>query len=82
VGVFWGALFGLVFFRTYRWRKFSAIYGAGFGLGMCAPTINELRKAFVGHSKSENEVVLSEEAFLNELESVKDEIMLRDKLRL
>ena len=36
-GAAWGGLFGLVFFRSTRMKKFSVIYGAGFGLGMCAP---------------------------------------------
>jgi len=35
----WGGAFGLVFFRSSSMRKFSVLYGAGFGLGMCAPTI-------------------------------------------
>ena len=46
VGAAWGGLFGLVFLRKASWRKFSVLYGAGFGLGMCAPTVNQLYKEF------------------------------------
>ena len=36
-GAAWGGLFGLLFFSKMRMRSFSVLYGAGFGLGMCAP---------------------------------------------
>ena len=40
VGALWGGVFGLVFFRSWKLRKFSFIYGAGFGFGMNASTIS------------------------------------------
>jgi len=39
IGGAWGGVFGLIFFSSLKMRKMSVFYGAGFGLGMCAPTI-------------------------------------------
>jgi len=36
-GAAMGGVFGLVFFSRTSMRKASVLYGAGFGLGMCAP---------------------------------------------
>ena len=46
VGAAWGGAFGLLFFSRSSWRKFSMLYGAGFGIGMCAPTFIQLKDAF------------------------------------
>ena len=39
IGAAWGGLFGLLIFRRRSMFKFSALYGAGFGIGMCAPQV-------------------------------------------
>lgn len=64
-------------------RKFSVLYGAGFGLGMCAPQINQLRKDFFTTSPGTelSGTPCSDEEFYAELDSIKQEIVLRNKFR-
>ena len=72
-GAAWGGLFGLLFFKRGHMRKFSVIYGAGFGLGMCAPQINQLRKDFFDASPGKElaRTSSSDEEFYAELDSIK-----------
>ena len=76
VGAAWGGAFGLVFFRRASWRKFSVLYGAGFGLGMSAPTINVLFKEFFNEGAADKERKLEAE-----LQAVKQEIALRTEFK-
>lgn len=84
VGGAWGAAFGIIFFRkSSHMRKFSTLYGVGFGLGMCAPTISQLAQEFskndpaVSERKSAGRVTLKESKVLSEIESLKQEVVLR-----
>ena len=87
-GAFYGGLFGLIIFRRMRWGKFSALYGAGFGLGMCAPTVTQLKEEFFADAadgiNSTTDLSLSpnsDEEFYRELDLIKQEINLRNKFR-
>ena len=82
-GAAWGGLFGLLLFKRGYMRKFSVLYGAGFGLGMCAPQINQLRKDFfnAGPGKELAGTPCSDDEFYTELDSIKQEIVLRNKFR-
>lgn len=82
-GAAWGGLFGLVFFRGASSRKFCVIYGAGFGLGMCAPQVNQLWRDFFdsGPGRDLATTPKSDEEFYTELESIKQEITLRNKFK-
>ena len=70
-----GFFFGLVCFSSARMRKFSTLYGAGFGLGMSYSQIYALQGAFLGNAKK------TDEAFYREIDSIQQEIELRNKLR-
>ena len=83
VGAAWGGLFGFIVFRGKAWRKASVLYGAGFGLGMCAPAIMQLRQAFFDDNQTEDlsSTPKSDQEFYNELDSIKHEIVLRNKFK-
>ena len=86
VGAAWGGLFGFIVFRGKAWRKASVLYGAGFGLGMCAPAIMQLREAFfddnqAGTAKDLSSTPNSDQEFYQELDSIKHEIVLRNKFK-
>ena len=75
VGAAWGGAFGLLFFSSRFSRKFSLLYGAGFGLGMCAPTIKQLHDDFSGIEP------LDEQKIEDSMRTIKQEIELRKTLK-
>ena len=72
VGAAWGGVFGLLFFSRTSWRKFSMLYGAGFGIGMCAPTFIQLKDAFFANplDKDLTSTQMSDAEFYSELDSI------------
>ena len=82
-GALWGGFFGLICFRSFRWHKFSILYGAGFGLGMCAPAANQLRKEFFhyGGGCGANGFAKNDQEFYRELDLIQKEIELRNKFK-
>ena len=70
-----GLFVGMICFSSPRMRRFSTLYGAGFGIGMSYSQIFALQGAFLGNAKK------TDEAFYKEIESIQQEIELRNKLR-
>lgn len=68
-------------------RKFSTLYGMGFGLGMCAPTISQLGSEFIKKDpamsvrKPSSKVAMGDADILAELESLKQELVLRSQFK-
>lgn len=66
-------------------RTFSTLYGAGFGLGMCAPTFSQLQRDFFADSGPvASELILSplqEAEFKREMSLIEQETQLRNKFR-
>ena len=70
-----GLGFGLLCFSSRSMRRFSVLYGAGVGLGMSYSQVYALKGAFFGTAKK------TDEAFYREIDSIQQEIELRNKLR-
>ena len=59
-----GLAVGLLCFSSPKMRRFSVLYGAGFGIGMSYSQIYALQGAFLGTAKK------TDETFYKEIDSI------------
>ena len=70
LGAAWGGLFGLLIFRRRSMFKFSALYGAGFGIGMCAPQVRSLTRDFLEVRVTDKTTPKGDREFYDEIDDL------------